>query len=132
MQAAGEAEHVRPVPAHPVQVEPAPGERGEGAVVRPGVDPPQLLVGHVGEAGTEAPAEQGDEAEDDVGVRGGGGHEQLGGDAAVLVVHRVEQDQAVAQGAGDEDAGEAGDLVVDHVEPGAAAPSQVPPRPWPK
>jgi hypothetical protein len=120
-QRAGEADDIRPVLADQRQVDGAFADAVERAVISFPVDPPEPGVAKVGQARAELVAEQPEQAEHRIGVRGGVGHEfdrlQLG----LLFEEKGEQHQAVAQGAGDDDAVQAAKLVGQQVVPGHTA-----------
>jgi hypothetical protein len=110
-----DAEDVAPVRADPGQVDPAAGERAERPVVGRGADAPALLVGDVGQRGPVLPAQQGDQPEDQVGVRAGVRDDDVGPLAAVLAEPDVDHVEGVADGAGHDLGADPGSLVIDHV-----------------
>jgi len=59
-------EDVRPVPPHPRQVDPAPGEGVERPVVSVGIDAPPPLVGQVGQRRAVLDVQQLRQAEDQI------------------------------------------------------------------
>ena len=70
--------------------------------VRCQVDPPEAVVGQVGEAGAVAVAERPGQGEDDLGGAGGVGRHGLGAEDGLVGHEPVEGVQAVSFGAGDE------------------------------
>ena len=119
-QRAGDAQHVAPVGAHPVQPDGVVRDGLQGTVVGGGAGPPQPGVGDVGDARGELVAADREQAEDDVGVGGGVGDDRFRPFAAIAGVDGVQDEQRVPQRAGDDDPTEAHDLVVDDVKPGRA------------
>jgi hypothetical protein len=96
--------------------------RVQRPVVGGAVDPPQLGVGKVGQLRPVVEAQELEEPEGDVGVRAGVGDDDLRAAAALAPVEQVDQVHRVAWDTGEHHAGGADGLVVDHVEPGRAAP----------
>ena len=114
-------EDVLPVPADLRQVDPAPGESGQGAVVGLGPDPPALLVRQVRQRGPVGDAEQLQEAEDQVGVRAGVGDDDLGELAAVQAEDDVDHVQGIPHRPGHDLGAAPHAVVVYRVQPGHAA-----------
>ena len=110
--------------ANPVEVDPSRGRsRRAGRSRRCGSIRHSLASGRSASCGAVVEAEQVQQAEHDVGVGAGVGDDDLGAAAAVLAVEQVDQVQRVARGAGHAPAGRSDGLVVDHVQPGRAAPA---------
>ena len=103
------------------QIDGAFADAVERAVVGFPVDPPQPGVAEVGQARAELVAEQPEQAKHRIGVRGGVGHEFDRLQFGLLFEEKGEQHQAVAQGAGNDDAVQAAELVGQQVVPGHAA-----------
>jgi hypothetical protein len=121
----GDPEHVRPVRCDPGEVDPVAGDRLQRAVdagLHVGhLSAPEALVGQVAEARGETEPEHLEDPEHHVGVGGVVGGDHLRADAAVQVQQCVQNEQAVARGTGHDHLSDAGDLVIDRVEPGDAA-----------
>jgi len=92
------------------------GDSVQRAVVGVGVGAPEPGVAEVGQAGAELVAEQAEQAENLVGVAGVVGHQLGRSQAGVLLEQPFEDVEAVAEGAGDDDGVEAGELVGEEVE----------------
>lgn len=76
-----------------------------------GIDPPKARPADVGKARAEAVAKEAKKSEDDVAVGTGVGHDPRRRELGLLLQHDREQDQAVAQRAGCDDAIETRKLV---------------------
>ena len=122
VKGSGKAEHVGPVRRNEVQVDPVAARyRVQLPVVRGGVDAPEPLIRQPGQAGREPVSEQGEEPENLIraGSRVGGDH--LGALSAVKIEEPIEDVQGIADRSRDDDGTQAGDLVVEVVQPGQAA-----------
>ncbi len=99
------------------------GEAIERAVVGVWVKAPEPLVWQSGGAGAELVAQQPEQAEDLIGVGGLVGDDHRGATVAGRLEFEqpVEDHQRVAQGAGDDDRVQAGELVAHVVQPGHPA-----------
>ena len=95
-----------------------PRDGVDGPVVGGRVDPPEASIGEIGEAWGESVAEQGEQGEDLVGVGGGVGGDHLGSLTSIELEESVEDVERVADRSGDDDATEAGVLIVEVDEPG--------------
>jgi hypothetical protein len=91
---------VLPVAADLGQVDLPAGEGVQRAVVGVAPDPPALLVGQVRQCGPVGDPEQFQKAEDNIGIRGSIGHDDLGQLAAVQAVDHVHHVQRVPHRAG--------------------------------
>ena len=80
-----------------IEVDALPSQSVEGAVVRLGVDSPEAAAADVGQARAEAIAEQPEQAEHNVAIRAGVGHDPRGLQLGLLLQHNGQQHQAVAQ-----------------------------------
>jgi hypothetical protein len=121
MHGGDHAQDVRPVPADLVKVDAAAGGLVQGAIVGADVNTPQLRVGQVRQHRAVVEAEQGNDAEHDVGVGTLIGDQDLRTWPAVGVVDEVHHMQGVLGRTGDHLASQAHRLVGDHVQPGNAA-----------
>jgi hypothetical protein len=79
-----------------IQLEPVLGNNIELLVVGPRIDAPEARAADVGQAGTEAIAEVSEQAEHDIAIRTGVGHNPCGLQFGLLFEHHGEQDQTVA------------------------------------
>ena len=96
------------------------GYHVELAVVGLWVDAPEARTADVGNARAESIAEESEQAEHDIGIRAGVGHDLHGLKFRLLFEHYGEQDQAVAQRAGHRNRVQPGELVRQQVVPGHA------------
>src|SRR5450755_3145432 len=128
-QRAGDPEHVRPVPADPIEPHTVSGELIQRAVAGGYVDPPCSAVCDVRDPRRELVAADREQAEDDVRVGGGVGDHDVWQRAAVAVMDSVEDEQRVAQRSRDDQAADAHHLIVDDVQPCRAAVTY-PEVPW--
>ena len=79
------------MPAHAVQVDPAPGGAIERSVVRCEVDAPQLGVGQVGQLGAVVEAQQAQQGEHHVAVGAGVANDHLRPPTGLLAVDEVDE-----------------------------------------
>ena len=121
LERADQAQHVVPMRCDAIEVDALPGQRIEITVVGVRIDAPKAAAADVGQAGTEAIAQQSEQPENDIAVGAGVGHDLGGLQLGLLLQHDRQQDQAVAQGAGHRDRVEAGALIGEQVVPGDAA-----------
>ena len=93
------------------------GYHVELAVVGLWVDAPEARTADVGNARAESIAEESEQAEHDIGIRAGVGHDLHGLKFRLLFEHYGEQDQAVAQRAGHRNRVQSGELIREQVVP---------------
>ena len=88
----------------------------ELAVVGPWVDAPEARAADVGEARAESIAEESEQAEHDIAIGAGVGHDLHGLKFGLLFEHHGEQNQAVAQRAGHRNRVQSGELIRQQVK----------------
>ena len=115
-----DAQDVLPVPPDLSQVDLAPGEGVQRAVVGVGFDPPAFLVGQVRQGGPVGDPEQLQQPEHQIRVRAGVGHDDLGDLAAVQAEDDVDHVQGIPHGPRHDLGSAPHPLVVYCVQPGHA------------
>src|SRR3546814_5594391 len=93
---------VGPVFPNQIDFDPAPGNLIELSVARLAVDAPQLRAADVRQTGAESVAQEPEQAENCVGIGSGVGHNLQRIELGFLLQQESQDDQTVAQGAGDD------------------------------
>ena len=119
-EGSGEPHQIVPVVDDEFDVDGAFGDLPEGSVVGGLVHSPETCPADIFQTRAEVVTQQPEEAEHGIRIGGAVGHDVCGIAFGVLVEQEREDDQAVAQGAGDDHGPETGILVGQHVVPGDA------------
>ena len=117
-QRPSQTDHIGPVLTDQPEIDRAFAKAVERAIIGLPVDPPQPGVTQIGQPRAELVAQQPEQAEHRIGIRGGVGHEFHRLQFGFLFKKKGEQHQAVTQCSGNHDAIQAAELVRQQIVPG--------------